>query len=323
MAFLGMALWSMLAFATLKPSSPSATPLTLVEAEQLALALDPEVQRLRVSAQSLDEQAIADGQLPDPKLIVGAVNVPTNTLRFTQDDMTMVAAGIQQSFPPGRSLHFKSEQTKALAEAGRQQTSAHSLLLVQNVRTTWLDLYYWLHAQRVLRANRALSAYLTKATESQYSVGKSSQSDLLQAQVELTRLDDQNIEITQQIVLLRAQLGHWIGQAQANRPLPSQLPQWVIAPPLKNLQPALQQHPLLKADAAHIQASRDEVAYAKEQYKPGIMLDVGYGVRQGQMMDGTRRSDMATAQITLDLPIFTHQRQDRGLKAKAYQLEAA
>lgn len=59
---------------------------------------------------------------------------------------------------------------------------------------------------------------------------------------------------------------------------------------------------------------------AKEQYKPGIQAGVAYGFRQGHMEDGQTRSDMLTAQVTVDLPFFTGQRQDRQLKAGEYRL---
>jgi outer membrane protein TolC len=50
------------------------------------------------------------------------------------------------------------------------------------------------------------------------------------------------------------------------------------------------------------------------------MLDVGYAVRQGKMTDGQSRSNFVGAQVTVDLPFFTGNRQDRRLQASADQL---
>ncbi|QLH42428.1 MAG: TolC family protein [Coxiellaceae bacterium] len=297
-------------------------PLSLFVAERLAIMNSPELQRLHANAEALEQQAVADGQLPDPQLMAGAINVPTDSFSFTQDEMTMIEAGLQQSFPPGHSRRYKSAQTKAMAEAERRQMHDQALVLLQDVRTTWLGLYYWTHAKQVIRANRQLLAYLVKATLSQYKVGNANQADVLQAQVELTRLDDQAVQIDQQIALLKAQLGRRIGQEQANRPLTAALPHWPAPPPLSQLAETLQQHPLLSVDAAKIQASEAQVAYAKEQYKPGFMIDAGYGFRQGTM-NGSPRSDMVGAQLTIDLPIFTHQRQDKRLQSSTSQLVAS
>jgi hypothetical protein len=54
---------------------------------------------------------------------------------------------------------------------------------------------------------------------------------------------------------------------------------------------------------------------AREDYKPAWMLDLSYGQRR-PMADGTERPNMATAMVTLDLPVFRDKRQDRRLAEK-------
>ncbi|HHI9467134.1 TPA: TolC family protein [Legionella anisa] len=104
-------LWGGLTFALSQNA-----PLTLVEAEHLAIATSPEVQRQEAASHALRQQSIAEGQLPDPQLTAGTINVPTDTFSFTQDEMTMVQIGVQQQFARGCSLKMKSHQTKALAK---------------------------------------------------------------------------------------------------------------------------------------------------------------------------------------------------------------
>jgi outer membrane protein TolC len=283
----------------------SNSPLSLSEAEQLAISTAPELKQLKANADSLQAQAVADGQFADPQLIVGAANVPTNSFSMNQDDMTMVQVGLQQSFAPGHSLAMKSKKTRALAKAQQEKIQEQAALLLRNVRETWLDLYYWHQAANIVRENRSLYRSLLKAAESEYSTGKGTQSDVLQIQVELSRLNDQNAQVEQRIDVLRAQLGRWIGFEAANRALSNSLPNWPNPAPASVLQARLLQHPTLKVDTANIEAARDEVDYAKEQYKPGWMLDVGYSVRQGRFPDGQPRSNFVGAQVTIDLPLFT------------------
>lgn len=298
-------------------------PLTLSEAEKITISEAPELERLQATSEAFAQQAVADGQLPDPKLIAGAANVPVNTFSFTQDDMTMVEVGVQQFFPAGDTLEIKSKQTQEKANAEKQKIQDQRIVLLRNVREIWLNLYYWTRASQVVQENQSLYRQLLKAAESRYSVGKGIQSDVLQVQVELSRLDDQSIQTQQQIDGLRAQLGRYIGKAHANRPLSNNLPQWPNPPPLETLESCLKQHPLLKVDAANIEVARNEVALATEQYKPGVMLDVGYGVRQGNYSCcGGRRSDLIGATVTVDLPIFPSNRQDRQFQASSSQFTA-
>ncbi|HHI9467133.1 TPA: TolC family protein [Legionella anisa] len=191
------------------------------------------------------------------------------------------------------------------------------------MRETWLDLYYWTQALRILRANQSLYKELLQVTQAQYSTGKINQSDVVQVQLELSRLNNQAIQNQQQIAVLKAQLGRWVGIEYINRPLALSMPRWPTPPSFNRLQDYLPNHPLLQADAANVEASSYEVAYAKEQYKPGWLFGVSYGVRQGRMPDGMPRSDMLTAQITMDLPFFTANRQDRQLSASFDRLNAS
>lgn len=320
-------LWLILPFVLIQPISSYSAPisrLTLLEAENLAIHSSPELQKLKADSNALENQSVADGQLPDPQLILGTANVPTNSFSFTQDDMTMVNVGIQQTFPKGHSLAIKSQQTKALATAEQRKILAQKALLLRNVRDTWLDLYYWLQAAKITAQNQRIFHHLLKSTESQYSTGKGNQSDVLQLEVEASRLNDQGAQIQQRIAVLRAQLGRWIGQNQAHGSLSHRLPHFPNPLPIQVIQSRLLEHPLLEVDSADISAARDEVAFAKEQYKPGWMLDVDYGIRQGTYtggMGGTR-SNFIGAQVTVDLPIFSHNRQGKRLKAAAYRLEA-
>jgi outer membrane protein TolC len=54
---------------------------------------------------------------------------------------------------------------------------------------------------------------------------------------------------------------------------------------------------------------------ARQEYKPGWMLDLSYGFRR-PMPNGMERPDMVTAMVTLDMPIFRDKRQDRRLAEK-------
>lgn len=319
-------LWLILPLVLIQSITSYSAPiprLTLLGAENLAIHSSPELRKFKAESSALKNQSVADGQLPDPQLIVGAANVPTNSFSFTQDDMTMVNVGIQQAFPKGHSLAIKSQQTKALATADQRKVLAQKALLLRNVRDTWLDLYYWTQASKITAQNQQLFHHLLKSTESQYSTGKGNQSDVLQLEVEASRLHDQSAQIQQRIDVLRAQLGRWIGQNQAHRSLSGRLPHFPNPLPLQVIQSRLLEHPLLEVDSADISAARDEVAFAKEQYKPGWMLDVDYGIRQGTYtgMSG-ERSNFIGAQVTVDLPIFSHNRQGKRLQAAAYRLEA-
>ena len=50
---------------------------------------------------------------------------------------------------------------------------------------------------------------------------------------------------------------------------------------------------------------------ARQAYKPGFAVDLAYGGRGGQNPDGSDRTDFLSVFVTMDVPLFTKNRQDR------------
>ena len=64
--------------------------LSLDQAEKLALKSDPRVLGYQSTARSYEEASISDSTLPDPRLMLGAVNVPVDSFDLSQDAMTQL-----------------------------------------------------------------------------------------------------------------------------------------------------------------------------------------------------------------------------------------
>ncbi|HLE93468.1 MAG TPA: hypothetical protein VI543_02665, partial [Sulfuricaulis sp.] len=78
------------------PIAVAAQEITLPEAERLALEQAPWLAHHRTNMDAAAERTVYEGRLPDPQLIVGAINVPTDTYKLNTEDMTMTMVGIRQ-----------------------------------------------------------------------------------------------------------------------------------------------------------------------------------------------------------------------------------
>jgi outer membrane protein TolC len=194
--------------------------------------------------------------------------------------------------------------------------------ILRDVRQAYLELYYQEQAARIIARSRDLFEQLVDITRAHYASGRVSQQDVLQAQLELSRLDDRATRIDEQRDVQRATLSRWIG-AYANQPLDMQFPQLPPVASLDELKAGLAQHPSIQAASARVQASRQRVKEAREQYKPGLNVGVEYRKRFGDNADGSDRPDQMAAMLTLDLPVFTDKRQDKHLSASQLQAEAS
>lgn len=297
-------------------------PLTLAEAEDLALEQEPGYQALLQRSQALADRAVVAGELPDPMLRVGIGNYPIQSGSFSTEGMTQAQLGYRQSFPSGDSREFSTLQFESLSLEMTENADARQRDVLSKVRRHWLDAYYWQQARAMVLEKRPFFADLVEITRSWYAVGRKSQQDVLRAELELTRIDDRLIEIDRRFSQAVAALSEWTGVA-AMRPIAPGLPDWAAPPAIEVLRDRLRLHPVMLAADARVNAQEAGVGVAEENRKPGWSIDVGYGYREGELANGDPRSDFVSVAVTTELPFFRNNRRDRELAAALRERSAA
>jgi len=298
--------------------------LTLEQAEILALDDEPGIVSQQWQMESLSAQAIADGQLMDPKLQVGLNNLPTDTFEFDQENMTQFKVGIVQQFPSGDSLNIKQQKTQKQSELLLSKISDRKLSIIKEVRLTYFEIYYWEKARQTIKQNKHFFSQLVNIVQSMFSVGRNNQQDLIRAQLELSRLDDRLVKITQKINTQRSKLSRWIGTQNSSQILTSKLPVLFIpavSDDFETLSELFYSHPKILEIDKKMEISRKDIELVKESYKPGWALNVGYGYRDNKP-NGGKRADFLSAGVTIDLPLFTANRQDKKLLAKEHRYQS-
>lgn len=280
-------------------------PLTLAEAVETALAAeDPEFQRFSARAEALEHRAVADAQLPDPKITAQVANVPTDSFEFDQDGMTQaVRVGLRQEFPAGRTLKVRGRQALAEADAERARREAALRDVALATRTAWLDLAWQSRAISILTASRAAIGEQIDSLAARFATGRMHAQDVYRTELELALLDDRLVEHRRRAEVARETLARYIGRA-AFRPLPDSLPGFPAPAAPAELERRLVEHPQVRVVDARIEAAALGIELAEQAYKPEFALEGGYGLR-------TARPDLASVGITLSLPIFTDKRQDQ------------
>ena len=295
--------------------------LDINEAIRLALVDDPAVAATRARASALGDEAVADGQLPDPQLRTGLYNLPLDDFDIDREPTTQLRLGVVQAFPRGDTLHYKQQQTESMASAEQAAAEVTIRKLVREVRKHFLELYYQLRAKDVIAETRVLFAQLVEITRAHYATGRVSQQDVLRASLELSRLDDRTTRIRNEADKSRAALMKWIGDS-ATLAIDSRFPELPAPPSRKEIESALPEHPVIRVETAKIEASKRKIRIAREQYKPGWSAGLEYRKRFGDDPGGDDRADMMAAMLTVDLPLFPKKRQDKRLSASIRQAES-
>lgn len=296
--------------------------LTLQDAERQALGQEPGREALLAQADALREQSVVAGQLPDPQLRVGLGNFPIESGGFTTEGMTQAQLGVHQAFPPGKTRSLGTRQFEQRANQVSRTADARARDVTTSVRHAWLDTFYWQQAHDIVSESRPYFVDLVTVTRSLYSVGRRDQQDVLQAELELSRLDDRLIDFSRERARARARLSEWAPTA-ATLTVGAGLPAWEQVPALETLVANLADHPRLRAAEAAIDAHQTGISLAEQQYKPGWAIDLGYGYRDGSLPNGDPRSDFMSVMVTVDIPLFRAKRQDRALAAAHKEHRAA
>jgi outer membrane protein TolC len=153
---------------------------------------------------------------------------------------------------------------------------------------------------------------LAEITRDYYANGRAQQQDVVQAQLELSKVEERLMRIKQQEDEARARLVERIG-ADAYRTLSPLWPQVSQPLPKQQIIANLADHPRLRAWQHEIAKSKTAEEIARQAYKPGFAIDLAYGGRAGQNPNGSNRSDLFSVFVTMDIPLFTKNRQDRVL----------
>ncbi|CAH7108624.1 Heavy metal RND efflux outer membrane protein, CzcC family [Vibrio chagasii] len=313
---------------------------TLIE---IALSQDSNRKQYFAQSQAMRETGIASATLMDPKLKVGFGGLPVDSFQFDEDPMTNISVGLMQQFERGNTLDLQQKKASQQADGLALQVEARELTVANSMTQLWLELGYQQVAEGVMRENRRLLVELENYVQTNYSIGKSEAQDLLNAQLQVSKLDEK-LQANQQVQRrLISQLSEWLGSgwlgtqavgspapdAQSVLNATNQIDWSLLENKLatnidstKHYQ-LLMVHPLVKITDATISSNQTQVELAEQAYTHQFGVEVMYAHRQANNMAGEPASDLVSAYLTVDIPLFTGNRQDKNLSAAQHQVGAA
>lgn len=319
---------------SIEQASNASSPrlITLPQLIEVALNHDAQRQQFYAQAQATREMGIASATLMDPKLKMGVTGLPVDNFALDQDPMTNLSIGLMQQFERGNTLDLQQEKASQQADGIELQIAVREREVINSLTQLWLELGYQQQAERLLLENQKLMKELESVIRTNYSIGKNEAQDLLNAQLLVSQLDEKrqaNQQVQQRIL---SQLSEWLGSEwllnsavfQATNQLDWQaLEQQINTASSHQYFSLLAQHPMVKIAETNITVNQTQVKLAEQAYAPQFGIEVMYAYRQADNMKGEPASDLVSAYLTMDIPLFTGNRQDRSHAAAQYQVGAA
>jgi len=305
-----------------------------------ALAANPRVVAATHRARATRSDALARGALPDPRLMVGVMNVPVAAPGFG-DMMTMKQVGIAQQIPFPGKLGLARRAAEQLATAGAAAARGARVEVTRAATEHWASLGSIDAQLEILRRRRDLLATIRDVIESGYGNGTVGQDAVWRSRVELSRialdatalmqrresevaalnaLRDRPADmaigpIAMPPAMLHAALadrdtlqfaGDSLGAALLDTTLPSvaTLLEW-----------AAESSPVIAAHLARIASQSARVDLAGKASQPDLDVSLQYDQRDN-------RSDFISVSVAIPLAIRAGRVQDRRAESESLELDA-
>ncbi|WP_231743966.1 TolC family protein [Stieleria neptunia] len=243
-----------------------------------ALAAHPSIQAARQRVQAELDRIPQVTALPDPQF--------NNTFWPLHDNSIQTASGrvanqmsLQQGVPFPDKLRTKGSIASREAQMAQAEVERIERQITESVRLAYYEVWYATRAIAIIKESRDLVDDLAKVAEARYRSG-GTQQDVLRAQLEIDRLDDQIVQLNKQLGMSQADLAALLQQPVSL--LPQAVEELGVADAPMQLEGLIAQaeqcNPSLRGLAAEIQRDRQKQRLACLQQYPDFMVGLNWGI---------------------------------------------
>ncbi len=287
-------------------TTPDSIPVTSLANVYRALQASPRIRAADARADAAEARIAPASRPPDPQLQLGFMNRNLPGLGLS-DPLGMTQLQLMQMIPfPGklgiasRVARAQSEVQRARATDVRWDVRARAAMAYYEIAMLDRSLVVAAETQRLVRN-------LAETSRSMYGVGAGQQADVLRAQVEIGRMDEEVVRMRVERESAVARLNALLDRDATTPVGATAFPVFPESlPPLPTMiEEAQASRPMVTAGEAEVRAATLSVRLARREIWPDLQVGVQYGQRP--MDDGTER--MASLMLGVNLPVFARSRQ--------------
>lgn len=277
-----------------------------------ALSQNPDIEAARKMVDAAAYRVPQAASLKDPTLGVTAFPEPVQTAAGQQE----VSISASQHLPWFGKLDKSAAAAEAETNVARAKLFAVELDVVEQVKRVYYEMYFIQKAIGITEDNRKLLLDFVRIADSKYRTGKASQQDVLRAQVEVSNLDKQLIQLRQQIDSTQAKLTRLlhISPDTPVRALQQTPPEQIPADLDRLYQQAVAGQPELHAQLAAIQRDCRKLDLARLNYYPDLTAGVTWiGTSTAGISPVANGDDALLLGFSVNVPIY-RKRIDAGVR---------
>jgi len=296
--------------------------LTLQSAINIALKDNPSLGEIQARSEAMQAIPSQVGALPDPVISFNALNLPVDSFDLAQENMTQLQTGVSQVIPFPGKLALREQGAKYEAEAAAYDVTEARWRLQRDVKRTWWRIFYLDRALEIIALNRELLHQFVEIAQTKYKVGEGLQQDVLLAQLELSKLLDNEIGLQGARERTEIQLASLLGRAMEHKinlqkQVLESLPRLLDKKALFQL--ARSYRAVLASSRESVNAAQSKLQLAKKGFYPDFKAGAFYGVRD-DTPSGSSRADFVSLKLSMNIPIFAAQKQQKAVDQRNKEL---
>ncbi len=259
-----------------EPVKSTPTPLSQLLTE--AVANNPQISATDYGARAARQMVPRVTSLPDPKFTYQQLSVgsPKPFAGYTNSDFGYIGVGASQELPYPGKLRLRGQVADRGADAKQAEVEVTKTSIADAVKADYLQLSYLQQTLAILRQNESVLDQLVQDATVHYQVGQGMQQDVLQAQLDRTKIVK---EITMHHQEMSQSQAHLKGLLNRDQASPDIVTEDLTESSLKSTSADLlalvkQSNPQIRVDAREIDKQDVQVASAKREGKPDF--EFGY-----------------------------------------------
>jgi outer membrane protein, heavy metal efflux system len=267
-------------FAAYGQETATSTPTPLSQLIAEAQANNPQISAADHEARAATQISPQNTTLPDPKFTYQQLSVgsPKPFAGYSNSDFAYIGIGASQELPYPGKLRLRGQVADRDADTRQVEVGVIGTGIADAVKADYLQLAYLRQTLGILHQNETVLDRLILDATAHYQVGQGMQQDVLEAQVNRTR-------IVREITMHHQQMGqmqaHLKGLLNRDQQSPDICTEELTETPLKAASNELlvlvkKNNPQIQVDASAIQKQDAQVASAKREGKPDFELGYMY-----------------------------------------------
>ena len=247
-------------------------PMKLVDLLAEAEGNNPQIRAAKQEWQSMRQMPTQVATLPDPQVALQQVNVgsPRPFAGFTNSDFAYIGLGVSQDLPYPGKLTLRRELADKDAVVAEQKVEVIRRTVLADLKMAYFRLAFLAKQNSILDEDRELVRQMEQAAEVKYRSGMGNQQEILQAQLEQTKLLREVTANRLEAGKLQAQLKQLLGRPQTSPDVVTdELRESVIARPFDELLAAAQaNNPQIVTAQKTVDRQNVAIEIAKKDFYP-------------------------------------------------------